>query len=107
MQTLSRIAPLLATLILALLLSACGAPATLSPSAADATATALAPTPTVANGQSGGAQPTGASRAQPSDTATSTATVTPGQFSNGDIWRISLAGFTAPNANGTLKVTFP
>jgi uncharacterized protein GlcG (DUF336 family) len=34
-------------------------------------------------------------------------TVTAANFSSGDTWRVSLASFSAPNANGNFKVTFP
>jgi hypothetical protein len=34
-------------------------------------------------------------------------TVTAANFASGDIWRVSLASFTTPNADGNLKVTFP
>ena len=34
-------------------------------------------------------------------------TVTAANFAAGDTWRVSLASFTAPNANGNFKVTFP
>jgi hypothetical protein len=33
--------------------------------------------------------------------------VTPGDLAGGDTWRVSLTGFTAPNAEGEIKIVFP